>query len=86
MGVVITGMGVGVSIVSVFIALLIQQRKTATAWGELTATLRDLKQYFEVEQQVSKERYKEVCGRLDEHDDTLAEHQTAIEILKVKGK
>ena len=82
----LTGISVSISIISIFIALLIQQRKTAIAWGELTATLKDLKQYFECEQDVNKERYKEISGRLNEHEEILAKHKTEIEILKVKGK
>ena len=82
----LTGISVSISIISVFIALLIQQRKMAIAWGELTATLKDLKQYFDAEKALSLKRYTEICARVDKHDDILANHKTEIEILKVKGE
>jgi len=81
-----TAVGVVVAIISAILVEIAQQKKTSEAWGELSATLREFKAYFEKEQENNKENYKEICGRLKEHDDALAEHDTQIELLKSKGE
>lgn len=78
--------GVLVTIVSIALVEIAQQKKTSEAWGELSATLKNLKEYFEKEQANNKENYKEVCGRLDEHDDMLNDHELQIALLKNKGE
>lgn len=78
--------GVLVTIVGIALVEIAQQKKTSEAWGELSATLKNLKEYFEKEQANNKENYKEVCGKLSEHDNAIQEHDIQIALLKSKGE
>lgn len=81
-----TAAGVVVAIISVVLIEIAQQKKTSEAWGELSATLRELKAYFEKEQEQNKENYKELCGKLSEHENAIQEHDIQIALLKNRGE
>ena len=81
-----TAGGVIVAIVSVVLIEIFQQKKTSEAWGELSATLREFKAYFEKEQERNKENYKELCGKLSDHEKAIQEHDTKIALLENKGE
>jgi len=78
-------MAVGiVTIVSVVLIEVRQSKKTSEAWGDLSATLRDLKAYFEKEQENSKENFKDLRNQLKDHSDEISNHETRITVLEEK--
>jgi len=70
-----------VSIISLILIEVAQQKKTSEAWGDLSATLRDFKEFVAKEQATTAKNYEKLSTRVSKHDEILLKHEVDIALL-----